>query len=358
MKTLLERARGSPLDITTDYSAPIDTITLLFPHTQQIRSLNFTKSYWTVIRWFSEVISGPLPLLRNLEIDAVMELRLVLHSYPAVPPSLPLFSNAVNLKRFVLRSPTSPFLSCFVFPNLTTFELSVIPAEGFRASELPNFLEASPSHMEIMARILLDVAQRRVVVLSSVHTFSLAVNDGAPGYELAAHISCPSASHTSLTYEKYAEDMTTDQDMFMFPTVASWNAIVRQYTRSPVEAVVLEIKPPQHFVIACTLTFRSPDMTIIKLGLEVSGNTDDGNGLQMTLEEMTLEDFSQATRTVRNHPLLPNIKRLHIGGGVFISDYAQLRSMGNEFGRLFETVGPLDELTLRGVDLHPYLTLP
>ena len=181
------------------------------------------------------------------------------------------------------------------------------------------------------------------------------MNDGAPGYELAAHISCPSASHTSLTYEKYTEDIITDQDMFMFPTVASWNGIVPQYIRSPVEVVVLEIKHSQHFVIACTLTFRSPDMTVIKLGLEVSGNIGDGNGLQMTLEEMAPEVFSQATRTVRDHPLFPNIKRLHIGGGVFILDYAQLRGMGNEFGRLFETVGPLDELTPRGVDLHPYL---
>ena len=42
---------------------------------------------------------------------------------------------------------------------------------------------------------------------SCVHTFSLAVNDGASGYELAAHISCPPASLTSLntgeTRQKY-----------------------------------------------------------------------------------------------------------------------------------------------------------
>ena len=242
------------------------------------------------------------------------------------------------------------------------FELSTMPAEeGFQASELLNFLEASPMlqtvHMRIIASMLLeDVAQRRVVVLPSVRTFSLVVSGGAPGFELATHISCPSASHTSLTCEKYAEDMTTDRDISIFPTAASWNAIVRQYTRGPVEVVALEIKPPQSSMIACTLTFRSPDMTVIRLGLEVSGNIDDENEFQMSLEDMALEIFSQISRTVRDHPLLPNIKRLHIACGVFISEPVRLRSVANEFARLFGSVGPLDELTLRGFDLHSYLT--
>ena len=70
-----------------------------------------------------------------------------------------------------------------------------MPEEGVQASELLKFLEASPVlqkvYMRIIAGILLeDVPQGKTVVLPNVRTFSLVVSDGAPGYELAAHISC------------------------------------------------------------------------------------------------------------------------------------------------------------------------
>ena len=68
---------------------------------------------------------------------------------PTIPPSLPLFTSAVNLKQFVLHSRKSPFLNHLVFPNITTFKLSVAPDEegfwAFRALELLEFLEASPT---------------------------------------------------------------------------------------------------------------------------------------------------------------------------------------------------------------------
>ena len=96
-------------------------------------------------------------------------------------------------------------------------------------------------------------------------------------------------------------------------------------------------------------------MTIIRLRPEVSGNIDNKNETPMSFEDMTLEVFSQASRTVRDRPLLPNVKRLHIRCRAFISDPIQLRSMANEVGRLFKSVGLLDELTLRGCDLCPYL---
>ena len=361
MKTLLERAKGSLLDIITDYNAPVGTVTLLSPHTRQIRSLNFAHNYWADIRWFSQVNSGPLPLLHTLKIDAVMEFRWARLPYPMTPRSLPLFNNAVNLKRLILQSQEWPFSNHFVFPNITTFELSTMPPGEVQASELLNFLEASPMlqtvYMRIITGILLeDVPQRKVVILPNVQTFSLVVDDGAPGYELAAHISCPSARRTTLTHEKNAEDMTTDRDISIFPTVASWNRIVRQYTRSPVEVVTLEINPPQDLTIACTLTFQSSDTTVTRLCLEVSGNIDDEIEFQMSLAEMALEVFYQASRAVRDHPLLSNIKRLHIRYGVFISEPIQLRSMANEVGRLFGFVGPLDELILHGLDLRSYLT--
>ena len=240
------------------------------------------------------------------------------------------------------------------------FKLSTKPEEGFRALELLNFLEASPVlrevHIRIIANISLeDVTQRRVLTLPSVQTFSLVVKDGISGYNLAAHISCPSASLTVLAQKKRANNMIAGEDILIFPTIAPWNAIVRQYTTNPVEAVTLEIKPPQDFTMTSTLAFRSLDMTVIRLGLEVSGDINGENETQMTFEDIALEVFSQASRTVRDHPLLPDIKRLHIRCRAFFSDPVQLRSMANEVGRLFKSVGPLDELALHGCDLRPYL---
>jgi len=360
VKTLLERAKGSPLEIITNYSAPVGTIALLSPYAQQITYLNFIHDRWTDVQRFSEVNSGPLPLLRTLEINA--DFRMAGFPDPVVLLSLLLFGGAVNLKQFVLRSHRSPFLNHFVFPNLTTFELSITQAEVFRASELLNFLEASPVlrnvHMRIIVNISLEgVARGRVVTLPRVQTFSLAMNGGVSGYDLAAHISCPSASHALLTQEKRTEDMNAGQDTLIFPTTPSWNAIARQYTRSPVEAVTLEIKPSsEELATTYTLTFRSLDMTVIRLGLEVPEKDDNINELQMSFEDAALEVFSQASRTIREHPRLPDVKRLCIRWTPVIPNLIQLRSMANEIERLFKSVGPLDELTLDDCDLRPYLT--
>ena len=46
-----------------------------------------------------------------------------------------------------------------------------------------------------------------------------------------------------------------------FPTAASWNTIIRQYARGPIEAISLEIKTPQDPIIPCTLAFRSSDIS-------------------------------------------------------------------------------------------------
>ena len=193
------------------------------------------------------------------------------------------------------------------------FELSTAPVGGkLWASELLNFLEASPVLRKVHIRIptnisLRDVSRIRVVTLPGVQTVSLAVNDATSSYELAVHISRSSASHTLLTQEKRAEDMITGQDIFVFPAAASWNAISHQYTRSPAETVTLEINPPQDPIIAYTLTFRSLDMTVIRLCLEVSGNNDDWNGFQKSFGDIALGVFSDASRIIRDHPQLPDI---------------------------------------------------
>jgi len=357
VKTLLERAKGSALHITASWTDPVGAVTLFSPHTAQIRFLSFVHNIWKDIQRFSEVNSGPLPLLHTLRINAVDELNL---DGPNVmtPPSLPLFTGAINLKEFVLQSERSPFLRHFVFPNLTKFQLLAQPAaEGFSALQLLNFLEASPMlrtvHMKIVDEILLEgVPQERVVVLPVVETFSLIVNDGEPGYELAARVSCPSANHTSFMYERDVPSATLEE-MFVFPTFVPWSAITRQYTKRPVEGVELEIKFSRDPTIACFITFRSFDATTLKLGFQIN-ESDEEEEFQMPFEEMHHKVFHQASRTIRDHPLLENIKRLDISHRALFVDSDHFLSLSEEVEQLFKSVGPLEELTTFGCDLSLY----
>jgi len=226
VKTLLERAKGSALTITTNSRHSVDTVTPLPPHTEQLKRISFERNHWKDIQSFSEINSGPLPLLRTLKIRAVEE------SNPdgpdtMTPPSLPLFRNAVNLKELILSSEGLQFLNHFVFPNLTILELWVVPEpEGFRASQLLDFLEASPMlemvHLTIYADILLEgVPHERVVVLPNLVAFTLIMEDGGPGYDLAAHLSCPSARYTTLVHESNADDVIPQE---IFPASVSWDA--------------------------------------------------------------------------------------------------------------------------------------
>ena len=228
-------------------------------------------------------------------------------------PSLPLFGSAINLEKFVLYLEESLFPNNFVFPNLTTFKFSTEPGwYTFRALGLLDFLEASPTlrkvKMEINARILLNgVAQGRVVVLPNVQTFSLLMNDGDTAYELVAHISCPSASHTSLVHQKCPDDIPTDQDeRYAFPTPTLWDAIVRQYTASPIEAISFKIET--FLILSCTLIFQSSDARCIKLELIVG----DPRGDDRSLEEVVRGVFYQASGAIRDYPLLHNAKHLRI----------------------------------------------
>jgi len=117
--------------------------------------------------------------------------------------------------------------------------------------------------IRIIANILLvEIPRERVVVLPNAETFSLVVSDGGPGYEIAAHISCPSARCTSLVHKRGPDNVIPED---IFPTRDSWDAIVRQYTRSPVEEVALEIKITQASTVTCSLTFQSLDTTTIRL---------------------------------------------------------------------------------------------
>ena len=354
VKTLLERAKGSTLRVFATWRDPAGATALLPPHIKQTGTLDFLLSSWANIRKFSEFDSGPLPLLHTLNINAPDVMS---------PSSLPLFSNAVNLQAFRLSPEGSQPLKLFAFPNLTSFELSMASQEEFWASHLLDFLEASPMlqvvHVKILVDIFLDgVPQERVVVLPNVESLSLAMSDSEPGYKLAAHISCPSAKDTSLTYEheKDADGMIPHE---IFPASVSWNAIIRQYTRSPIEEVTLEMKTPSDYAMECSLEFRSPNATIIRLCFDVAAEDDyeckdDEDRVEVT-PEMYWEAFSQACRTIRDLTLLTNIKRLRICHTGLVSYHHGAMGATNEIGQLFKSVGPLEELVLHHCDMGVYL---
>jgi hypothetical protein len=363
VKTLLERSKGSALDIIAvrnPLHRPGD-LAIFSPHARRIGNLDFIYGYWTDIQKFSEVVSGPLPLLRTLKIhvsydrDEHGELRGVV-----TPPSLPLFTGAVNLKEFRLRSEGSPFLDHFFFPNLTTLELSVTPGEGLPGSQLLNFLEASPAlravHIQIWADVFLrDVPPGRVVTLPNVEKFDLFMGEDGPGCKIAAHISCPSARRTSLLYEQGADNPTSPE---IFPTSVAWDAIARQYAASVVDEVVLEITTAQNPIITCLLTFLSPGPVVLVLGSKVTARYDDDDDdeeFEMPLGERHAEIFSRASMTIRTHPLLANVKRLRIRDRFTTIDSDELPRIAGEVRQLLKSVGPLDALIIDVFDLRPYL---
>jgi hypothetical protein len=148
--TLLERAKGSALDVVAIRRAPLDTGTLLSHHTRQIRHLSFPYNGWTDILTSSEVNSRPLPLLRTLHIRIAAP-----HNLPGMltVPSPPLFSGAVDLKAFAFHSQSTRLLNRFAFPNLTTFKLTTCPTLEFNVSDLLSFLQASPALRTVKVEI-------------------------------------------------------------------------------------------------------------------------------------------------------------------------------------------------------------
>ena len=134
-----------------------------------------------------------------------------------------------------------------------------------------------------------------------------------------------------------------------FPTTASQNAIVFRYT-TPVKMVALEIKTPRDF-IACTLVFRFSDATVIRLGIELFGDIDDEGGFYTPWEDMAPTVFSQAHGTVLGHPLLPNVKRLHILNEVFFY-------LGYETVQIRRKFGSVDPLRLRSTSIPRSLPWP
>ena len=362
LKTLLERARRSALDISTRGNIPASIIQLFPLHAQQITSINFGDTDWEDILQFFHANPGPLPLLRTLTLMGVKN-RGRDHTDPIIPPSISPFTNAVNMRDFTLHCfDWRSQLSHFSFPNLTTFGLyvSLEGAPTYRAAELLDFLEASPMLRKVSVTIIagsitLDgIAEERVLVLPDVKTFYLALmDDNVAVYKLATHISCPSVKFARLVHER-GDDNQVPQ--LMFPPSPQLHAIVRQYAMDPIEEIVLELEPQYNPLISCSLTFRSPDASA--LGLKFKLSSEDGGQLEdlTFFEELQWTTFDYASATIQNRPHLHNLKRLLIRYKGIVDGLHELRYLASTFRELMKSMGPLDMLSISGWDPHVYLT--
>jgi hypothetical protein len=358
--TLLERAKGSALDVVVNYRASLAAMTLLSPHAQRIRHLEFPSNRCADILTFSEFNSGPLPLLRTLAIRPSWDRNQ--HGQPnaLATPLLPILSGATNLEEFALDLQLSSDrlvpLNCFVFPNLTTFRLNSATRE-FNASNFLDFLQSSPTlrtvEVEIDGHIIPGgVPRDMVVVFPNIETFSmLGKVVGWHVYHLAKLISCPHAKHTSLVQEVSDIDMTFGR--VAFPDPASLETIARQYSTSPAEQVTLEIK--DHQFAAYSLTFQSSDATVIRLGFNLSDSDAEEEELELALTEIDQEIFSQACSTIRGHPLLSHVRRLYIKDWATNLAASSVLPMADAVGELFRYLGSLGELTIDGCDLEIFL---
>jgi hypothetical protein len=344
MKTVLERANGSALDVLIEKDLPTTSVALLSPHIQQIKHLEFKFTHWEDIEKFSEVNSSPLPLLRSLQIHPGHKID----NYDGSS----FFSNAINLEEFTFDSFQFRRLKHFIFPHLTTFRLRTWEVTGSGVLELFNFLKASPTLRTVDIRTVGSIVlagQQVPIVLPNAETFSLAFGS-VDVYDVAAHISCPRARSTSLTYSVSDLDMLPAQEIL--PTSVTLNAIVHQYTRSPVEEVTLKTHP---FLDTCSLTFQSSDTSTIQFVFQVLEVSDDEDELETSFDEITCEAFSQSLFTIRAHPQLSHVKRLRIGYTATALIAHQPIHMATELGELFGSMGSLDKLTIEGSDLYPYL---
>ena len=350
--TLLERVRGAPVDVTIKhFPLPFQNVTMLSPLAQQIRSLKSSGGWSDRVQDLSVAISGPLPLLHTLEITANWAMN---EPRPTVAPTLPLFKDAVNLKKFSLSINDFPSLYHFTFPSLTTFDFSTW-TRTFSVSQLLNFLEASPSlrwiDMMIAAfEVNEDVPPGRVVVLPHVETFSVHIICEDPGCEITTHMSCPSATLAEFTH--CVQSAGYDVPEVIYPPPDPFGAIVHQYTKGIVDEVILELSLDEHLSIDSSLTFVTPDHVTLELSYSHYSTENDGE-VDATLNERFPEIFSQASRTIGSHPLLANVRHLSIRGGNQLTRNLELTT--SDVGKLLGSLGPLEQLILSYCDLRPFL---
>ena len=347
---LLERAKQSPLNISLYYfgSELNRCVSLLSPFAKQIKNLTAHDARGDGIPNLSAVMSGSLPLLHTLTIED-FEGDANSHSIPTSP----LFKGATNMKKFVLKASSSLPLSCFTFPNLTTFNFRTLnESETFPALLLLNFLEASPLLEEIDMGIANDISYEgvppdRVLVLPFVKHFHLIIANNRFNWELPTYLSCPSAERTSFERRLGLTFAGRKIPKDIYPSSLPWTAIVRQYTAGTVDRVVLKFFADDE--VTCRISFYSSNQTSLQLFYPHSIGKDGCRDVILDACDL----FSQACRTIRDHPLLKNVRILCIRGGELPAE--NLKLSANDVGKLFGSLGPLEELILDDCDLRPYL---
>lgn len=349
MKAMLERANGSALDMIIDEDVPINgMMDLLSPHARQIRSLKFTQRAWADVTKFSAIASGSLPLLHTLEITGPLD-----QPEPMTHSPYLIFGDCVHVENFVLKSNGSKSLNFFILPRLTTFELWAVGATNeCNESDLFDFLKASPMlrtvKISIIGTSLLgNTPQEPSVVLPNVETFFLHVTDCGsvdnPAVRTSCHISCPSSRDTSIMYTIASGSLPSQP---IFPPPALSNAIVRQYTKSPIEEVTFDMIAIVGSPAECFLTFQSSDTSVVRVGFKVYCSA---------LEEVYGVALLHASKSIRAPALLSHIKRLHVRHMVDLLEPEDMADMVEELGELFKSMGPLDELTIEDCDLNVFL---
>ena len=242
------------------------------------------------------------------------------------------------------------------FPILTSFKLSTRSVQVVHGSRLLDFLEASPMlktvHLELLGSITVDgIPDERVVVLGHAKDFALTVEGSKQwAYEFVVHLSCPSMD---LTHKKRAEDTTLDE---IFPPEELWRRIVDQCTSedTPVEEITLEIKTSP--TISWALIFLTSGVTAIGLNFQVSaGSKCDVRPSPQNENLMYNRVLYGAIAAIKAHPHLANVKRLSICHGTPEASFtADILDILSALLWLFESLGPLDELTIDSCDPRPY----
>ena len=247
-----------------------------------------------------------------------------------------------------------PHLGHFTFPNLTTFELSTTEANeefsvSFPAAQLPRSLANTT---DSSYRDCGGNAHRRCPFGESHRPSKCRGVLRDSGYRIAAHVTCPSARLTSLIYGYCAEGETPQ----VFPTSVSWNVIGPQYMTSTIDEVALRIKAAEDDILSCSLSFLSPGLATLELGCIMGTVSEDHHETTYSLGEKHSQVFSQASKAIREHPLLSNVKRLHIQDRHDFFTNHQLEGIAEQAAQLFKFVGPLEELILDVDDLRPFLS--
>jgi hypothetical protein len=195
-----------------------------------------------------------------------------------------------------------------------------------------------------------DVPLGRVIILPSVGAFSLYITSYGPGCEVATYIPCPFPKDVEFAQRlQWAGD---DVPKVIYPPPATWNAIFHQYTKGTVEQVVPEMTMDKGIHVDCSITFRSSDRATLKLRY-IHYTAEVEYEMEAILAEKLPCILSQAFQTIRDHPLLANVKHLYIRGENPIAENLEL--VANAVGRLLGSMGPLEDLTLEDCNLRPYL---